>query len=105
MRIDRGRAHLLLGLEPSGEVGYDGVSASCGIESTGTAFCWGAYLKGGANYTDTPIPVAGGLRFRTVSAGKRIACGLTTSEVAYCWRTGDDLRADSIVAVKVPGQS
>jgi len=59
----------------------------------------------GACYTDTPIPVAGGLRFRTVSAGKDIACGLTASAVAYCWRTGDDLRADSIVAVKVRGQS
>ena len=82
-----------------------GGEISCGIESTGTAFCWGAYLKGGANYTDTPIPVAGGLRFRTVSAGEMIACGLTTSEVAYCWPTNAYLRADSIVAVKVPGQS
>jgi len=65
----------------------------CGITVGGTAYCW------------LTSPVAGGLRFRTVSAGKLIACGLTTGEVAYCWRTGDSLRADSIVAVKVQGQS
>ena len=32
-----------------------------------------------------PTPVGGGLTFRAVSAGLFHACGVTTSDAAYCW--------------------
>ena len=33
----------------------------------------------------TPVPVAGGLSFASVTAGASYTCGLTTANVAYCW--------------------
>ena len=83
-----------------------GGNHSCGVTTTGTAYCWGLNSLGelGAGmstgpeqcwYGDTssvcsrtPIPVAGGLTFATVSAGQDGTCGVTTSGAVYCW--GDD---------------
>jgi alpha-tubulin suppressor-like RCC1 family protein len=67
---------------------------TCGLDSSGTAWCWGGsgYL-GGATGTDTcefgacsitPLAVAG-LTFQSISAGGNHTCGLTTSGAAYCW--------------------
>src|SRR6266487_2766948 len=33
----------------------------------------------------TPVPVAGGLSFASVTAGASYTCGVTTANVAYCW--------------------
>jgi alpha-tubulin suppressor-like RCC1 family protein len=35
-----------------------------------------------------PVPVAGGLSFRRVSAGIDHSCGVTTDDRAYCWGSG-----------------
>ena len=37
-----------------------------------------------------PVPVGGGLSFRTVSAGFQQTCGVTAGGLAYCW--GDNAR-------------
>lgn len=66
----------------------------CGLRA-GTAWCWGANEQGqignGANGTDVPAPVlvAGGLRFVTISAGRRHTCGLADDARVYCWGAND----------------
>jgi alpha-tubulin suppressor-like RCC1 family protein len=74
---------------------------TCGLTGDGTAYCWGSNAKGalGAvsaldtcndrNCSMMPVPVAGGLRFASVSAsrgpGGSHTCGMTQSGRAYCW--------------------
>ncbi|HYF40324.1 MAG TPA: hypothetical protein VD930_11585 [Gemmatimonadales bacterium] len=70
---------------------------TCGVTTEDLAYCWGANdwgeLGNGAesatscgNPCETrPVPVAGGLRFKHLSAGGRFTCGITTTNQAYCW--------------------
>lgn len=89
----------------SGAVSFAKVSAGydhvCGLDSADAAYCWGAnkfYLStqspvlsgklGDGTAIDrlTPVQVLGGLKFAGVSAGTPAhTCGVTTSNVAYCW--------------------
>lgn len=70
---------------------------ACGLTAAGAAYCWGdnyfGQLGGGAGITasssTTPVPVAGGLAFRSLAAGVYFTCGVTADGTAYCW--GDDL--------------
>ena len=84
-----------------------GTSHVCGISkqpsSTDRAFCWGSgtqepltlarvYLLGDTVFSSrTPRAVAPplgatvALAFRSISAGDKHACGITTAGVAYCW--------------------
>jgi alpha-tubulin suppressor-like RCC1 family protein len=70
---------------------------ACGLNASGSAFCWGqdslAQLANGdgnrVNST-TPIPVAGGFTFSTISAGSKHTCGLRADGVVMCW--GDNRR-------------
>jgi alpha-tubulin suppressor-like RCC1 family protein len=74
-----------------------GWSHSCGVTTDNRAFCWGFYGLGpgqalGDGSTTgslTPVAVAGGLRFRQVSAGFSGACGVTLDRRAYCWGSND----------------
>src|SRR5262249_50564582 len=79
---------------------------SCGVTTGGTAYCWGLNDSGelgdgSTTNSSTPVVVAGGLRFATVSAAKLASyvdgddgfsyilghhtCGLTTAGEIYCW--------------------
>jgi alpha-tubulin suppressor-like RCC1 family protein len=68
---------------------------SCGVTSTGTAYCWGLNSLGqlgDGSTTDSSVPVAvsapsGGsvLTFSSISAGANHSCGLTSTGSAYCW--------------------
>jgi hypothetical protein len=65
---------------------------SCGLTSTGAAYCWGAGSGGalgqGANLTTDrliPWPVAGGHVWAGVDAGVDHGCGVTTTGRAFCW--------------------
>ena len=66
---------------------------TCGVTTSGDIYCWGSQndagqLGIGTFDTDThPAPelVVGGLTFRSVSAGVTHACGITTTDAAYCW--------------------
>lgn len=64
----------------------------CGVSMAGAAYCWGSNQAGslgtgahdGAPRT-APAPVSGGLSWRTVTAGETMTCGITTTNVVYCW--------------------
>jgi alpha-tubulin suppressor-like RCC1 family protein len=68
---------------------------TCGVTTSNEAFCWGRHSFGqlgdgtpvgpGDVVRLTPVAVAGGLRFRQVSAGGVHTCGVTTDDRAYCW--------------------
>src|SRR6266496_3700780 len=84
---------------------------TCGVLSeTATGYCWGdnAVGQGGNGVMSTidsfpkpvsglvlftqsavPIPVAGGLTFKEISAGVNSTCALTLAGVAYCWGAND----------------
>jgi alpha-tubulin suppressor-like RCC1 family protein len=68
-----------------------GFGHTCGVTTNNLAYCWGFNLFGqlGDGTTTilsaTPVAVAGGLRFRQVSAGSDHTCGVTTDSLAYCW--------------------
>src|SRR2546430_5722229 len=68
------------------------IKHSCGVTTSGAAYCWGGnefgQLGNGASviYTYTPVAVSGGLSFATVSGGSGFfTCGVTTSGAAFCW--------------------
>ena len=69
----------------------------CGITGSGAAWCWGVHRYGevgdgsvpGPNTRFAPTAVAGGLLFRTISAGGHHTCGITTDSLAYCWGLND----------------
>src|SRR5437016_13945257 len=63
---------------------------TCGVTTSGTAYCWGDNTDGNlGNATTTssltPVAVSGGLTFAAVSAGFYFTCGVTTSGPAHCW--------------------
>jgi alpha-tubulin suppressor-like RCC1 family protein len=69
-----------------------GSSTTCAIAADSTAYCWGSnefeQLGVGASKPQSsakPLPVAGGLRFRTIGVGDYYVCGLATDQRAYCW--------------------
>jgi alpha-tubulin suppressor-like RCC1 family protein len=72
-----------------------GNSQSCGVTSSGAAYCWGSGIGGvlgtgtGAN-SPRPTAVAGGLTFQNVVASFNRTCGLTTDGKAYCWGQNDN---------------
>lgn len=106
------------------------VLTTCGITTSGPAYCWGWNGRGqlgnpsapSANCdsvsTDpvscssvVPLPVAGGLRFVSVSIGTTHACGISVDEAAYCWgandhgQLGNGTTQSSAVPIVVSGAS
>ncbi len=66
-----------------------GAFTTCGIANQ-NAYCWEANAHGEmGNGTTTgstvPVPVVGGLRFISISAGIIQTCGATVDGGAYCW--------------------
>jgi alpha-tubulin suppressor-like RCC1 family protein len=88
---------------------------SCAVTSAGAAQCWGANTRSqtGTGLPDSlvlvPTAVAGGLTFRTISAGGQHSCGITTDSLAYCWgantngQLGDSSQIDRPSPVLVHG--
>ena len=64
---------------------------TCGVTTTGQAYCWGANSSGQlGNFstvsTATPVAVGGGITFASIDVGAEdFSCGLATSGRAYCW--------------------
>lgn len=63
----------------------------CFLASSGETWCWGTEQQGelgrgriGAP-TAFPNPVAGNLRFNSLSVGANTTCGLTDEGAAWCW--------------------
>jgi alpha-tubulin suppressor-like RCC1 family protein len=64
---------------------------TCGLDASGTAWCWGNNGRGtlGRGFFSaqepTPAPVIGGLTFTSLSAFRASACALEASGAAFCW--------------------
>jgi alpha-tubulin suppressor-like RCC1 family protein len=86
---------------------------TCGVTPTDVAYCWGyngwGQLGDGSAVEARVHPslVVGGLTFRQVSAGENHTCGVTTSNVAYCWgiagALGNGTELGSVRPVRVVG--
>ena len=68
-----------------------GSDHTCGVTTSNAAYCWGSSGQGqlgdgswGGPRT-SPQPVAGGLSFARISAGRHFTCGLSRTSGAYCW--------------------
>jgi alpha-tubulin suppressor-like RCC1 family protein len=73
-----------------------GGSVACGVTTGGAGYCWGSNSAGqlgnaSTSNSATPIKVAGGLTFGSMSSGslQNFSCGLTTAGAAYCWGYND----------------
>ena len=68
-----------------------GGAHTCGVDTTGVAYCWGDNSSGqlGNGRTldsHTPVRVSGGLTFAFVDAGGKHTCGSTAIDRAlFCW--------------------
>jgi alpha-tubulin suppressor-like RCC1 family protein len=63
---------------------------TCGITTTGGAFCWGAGEKGELGHgrndsTPVPVPVLGDEMWQSIAPGGWHTCGVTTAGEALCW--------------------
>ncbi len=64
---------------------------TCGITTDDRAFCWGSdgygTLGNGPAFVSVnrPKAVAGGRRYRQLGTGSNHVCGVTLTNVAYCW--------------------
>jgi alpha-tubulin suppressor-like RCC1 family protein len=87
---------------------------TCGVTTDNRAYCWGRNWRGVLGDGTTtqrlrPTPVAGGLRFLTVSAGYFHTCAVATDNRAYCWgagasgRLGNGTPDDHLTPVAVAG--
>lgn len=92
-----------------------GAGFTCGITVNSSAYCWGLNLAGQLGSGSTglnellPVPVAGGMKWKAVTAGAVHTCGITTSGQAYCWgdnslgKLGNGTFTGSAVPVAVSG--
>jgi alpha-tubulin suppressor-like RCC1 family protein len=83
-----------------------GYQHTCGVTTTGGAFCWGADARGRlgsdppGTYSPFPVAVVGGITFDSISTGGTHTCALTAAGTAYCWgvnsagQVGDSSTAD-----------
>lgn len=86
---------------------------ACGVATDGAAYCWGLNGQGAlgagtaVEFSATPVLVAGGLRWKQVSAGESTTCGVTDDAAVYCWgqggsgQLGNGAQTDSPVPVRV----
>ncbi|HKU62474.1 MAG TPA: hypothetical protein VJQ44_14710 [Gemmatimonadales bacterium] len=73
-----------------------GLDYTCGVTNDDKAYCWGynGYGKLGtggvqASVAAVPTIVAGSHSWRLVRAGENHTCGISTTNVAYCWGNND----------------
>ncbi|CAA9305196.1 MAG: hypothetical protein AVDCRST_MAG89-749, partial [uncultured Gemmatimonadetes bacterium] len=90
---------------------------SCGLTPEGRAYCWGDNGEGAlgrgtsapGSVNPVPAPVAGGITFRSLSAGSGFTCGVSTAGEGFCWggnhagALGNGGNTLSPVPVKVAG--
>ena len=72
---------------------FAGVSAdaTCAIDPTGQAWCWGYLINAGPGLARASLPVAiGGPAFRSLSVGTDHICGVAVGGGAWCWGRADD---------------
>lgn len=80
------------GMELAAVFGSMGTAQMCGLARDQAAYCWG-YNANGELGTGVPgdhqppVPVAGGLRFRSLATSYH-SCGVATDGQAWCWGSG-----------------
>jgi alpha-tubulin suppressor-like RCC1 family protein len=85
-----------------------GGSHSCGVDLAGAAWCWGDNTYGQlgnmsqGETSASPVQVAGGHVFRSISAGQFHSCGITTSQALLCWGLA---REGQLGVSPVPGKA
>ena len=70
-----------------------GAFHTCGLTVAGAAYCWGLNTSGqlgvdtlwSISNSTVPLPVRGGLTFKSISASDDHTCALTMAGAAYCW--------------------
>jgi hypothetical protein len=68
-------------------VGFD-AGAACGITTIGDAFCWGKGVLGGGSgeqVSTSPVRVAGGYHWISLSTLGTYTCGVPDDHVVRCW--------------------
>lgn len=93
-----------------------GVAHTCGVTTTGKAYCWGSNEYGQLGNGDSshsnsylPVAVVGGLVFSKLVAGFSHSCGVTNTGLAYCWgnnefgELGDQTNNGTMSPTKVSG--
>jgi alpha-tubulin suppressor-like RCC1 family protein len=93
-----------------------GIEHTCVIATDGIPYCWGVNTRGqlGIAIADTvlrfvPVPVYGGFKFATITAGLAHTCALTTDRTAFCWgwnsngQLGDGTLASRVAPTVVNG--
>lgn len=81
------------------------------MTTNGKGYCWGDNDSGqiglaGDKSSPVPVPIAGGLTFASISAGRRTTYALTRSGTAYSWGSGIDVLSVSNeeASATLPGQ-
>jgi alpha-tubulin suppressor-like RCC1 family protein len=76
--------------------GHDGRYFSCALSASNNAYCWGNNLRGylgNGTTVDSTIPTAvtmpASTTFTAIDAGSDMVCTLSSTQVAYCWGSGD----------------
>lgn len=77
-----------------------GAAHVCAVSTTGAGYCWGWSGQGelgGATpvspftvTTPQPVTMPTGKTFRSISAGNRYTCAVTTDNLGYCWGLNGD---------------
>jgi hypothetical protein len=96
-----------------------GLDHSCGVTTSGAAYCWGRNEAGELGNDSTtsvcgpatppdpcsyvPLLVQGGLAFKSVKAAESFTCGVAMNGDGYCWGLATGGTAASHVPVKVSG--
>lgn len=67
-----------------------GDSHTCGLDASGSAYCWGSNGFGqlgvsSPSISTSPVAVGGGLTFSQLSAGFAHTCAIDSTSDAYCW--------------------
>ena len=69
-----------------------GRTHSCGITTTGDAYCWGdnryGQLGDGTSTGNGPVLVSGGHAFKSIGVGQDLSCAVAIDGVGYCWGNG-----------------
>jgi hypothetical protein len=104
--------------EPTGGMAFDSLAVggqhTCGLTTSGAAWCWGKNdhgQLGDGTTTDraAPVAVGGGHVFVQITAGWDHTCGRTAAGEIWCWGNGswgsmgDDHRDESAAPVTVDG--
>ncbi len=99
---------------PDGALQFSEVTAgyfhTCGLATTGRAYCWGGNTwgtlgDGSTTASNRPVQVAGGVQFSAIESGAGHTCGVTDSGQIWCWGLNDEGQAGddwSNIGVETP---